>query len=172
MWELTPDEADGKQAVRPIPLGMNTITPHLVIDGAAKAIDLYKKAFGAEEGGRLEGPDGKIMHAAIQVAGSTVFLTDEMPQCAGSKAPSTLGGTPVTLHLYVTDVDAAIEKAAKAGCTVLMPAADMFWGDRYGQVEDPFGHRWSIATHQRDLSPEEIAEGGRKMMAEFAQGKQ
>jgi len=168
MWELAPEEAGGRQTVRPIPLGMNTITPHLVIDGAAQAIELYKKAFGAEEGGRLAMPDGKIMHAALRVAGSPVFLTDEMPQCNGSRAPTSLGGTSVTLHLYVTDVDAAIEKAHTAGCTVIMPAADMFWGDRYGVVQDPYGHRWSIASHIRDLSTEEIAKGAQQMMAQAA----
>ncbi len=138
---------------RPEP--MHVLSPHLVCAGAAAAIDFYKAAFGAEQLFRLDGPDGKVMHASLLLNGSSVMLTDERPDC-GATSPKTLGGTPVTLHLFVPDVDAAIARAVDAGATVVMPAADMFWGDRYGVIEDPYGHRWSIATHQRDMSHDEV----------------
>jgi PhnB protein len=123
---------------------MPALAPHIVCDGAADAIEFYKQAFGAEEMMRLAGPNGKIMHAAIMVNGAMVMMVDEMKEM-GALGPNALGGTPVTLHLNVADADAAIAKAAAAGATVTMPAADMFWGDRYGQVKDPWGHSWSIA---------------------------
>ncbi len=152
-------------AVKPIPEGMHSITPHLVINGAAKAIEFYKQAFGAVEITRLPGPPGKLMHAAVRIGDSVVMMVDESPEWK-SFGPITLKGTPVTIHLYVTDADATIAQAAAAGAKVTMPAADMFWGDRYGQVEDPFGHRWSIATHQRDVTHEEMADAMRKMMSQ------
>jgi uncharacterized glyoxalase superfamily protein PhnB len=136
---------------------MPALSPHLVCGDAAAAIDFYKQAFGAEEMFRLPGPDGKLMHASVKILGSMVMLVDEMPGC-GAVSPKTLKGTPVTIHLNVPDVDAFTERAVKAGATVVMPVADMFWGDRYGVLEDPFGHRWSVSTHQRDLSPDEIRE--------------
>ncbi|NUU01084.1 VOC family protein [Herbaspirillum robiniae] len=141
-----------------IPPGMHSITPHLVCAGAAEAIEFYKKAFGAREGGRLAGPDGRLMHAHINIGDSSLMLVDEMPEwkCLGPKA---LGGSPVTIHLYVEDVDAVFAQAVAAGAQVKMPVADMFWGDRYGQLVDPFGHSWSVATHVRDLTPEEIRKG-------------
>lgn len=144
--------------VNPIPPGMHSITPHLVCAGAAEAIEFYKKAFGANEGGRLAGPDGRLMHAHLTIGDSSLMLVDEMPEwkCLGPKA---LGGSPVTIHLYVKDVDAVFAQAVAAGAQPTMPVADMFWGDRYGQVVDPFGHKWSIATHVRDMSPDEIAKG-------------
>ena len=124
--------------------------------GASRAIDFYKKAFGAQEIGRLTGPDGKsIMHANLKIGDSHVFLVDEMPQM-GCRGPESIGATPVTIHMYVEDVDAAFGKAVAAGAQVRMPVADMFWGDRYGILTDPFGHSWSLATHKEDLSPEEI----------------
>jgi uncharacterized glyoxalase superfamily protein PhnB len=123
---------------------MPPLAPHLVCDGAADAIDFYKQAFGAEEIMRLPGPTGKLMHASVVINGAVVMLVDEMKDM-GALGPNALGGTPVTLHLNVADADAAIDRAAKAGATVVMPAADMFWGDRYGQVKDPWGHMWSIA---------------------------
>ncbi len=135
--------------------GMPGVTPHLVCAGAAKAIDFYKKAFGAVERMRFEGPDGKMWHACVEIAGSPVMLVDEAPEW-GSFGPKTLKGSPVTIHVNVGDVDAFIERAVAAGAKLKMPPADMFWGDRYGQVEDPFGHRWSVATHIRDMTPEEI----------------
>jgi uncharacterized glyoxalase superfamily protein PhnB len=142
--------------VKPVPEGMHTVTPHLVCAGAADAIEFYKKAFGAEEVMRLPGPDGKLGHATIRIGDSVIMLADEFPHWE-SYGPLALKGSPVTLHLAVPDVDKAFERALTAGARVRMPLADMFWGDRYGIVEDPFGHRWSMATHIRDVSPEEMA---------------
>lgn len=147
---------------QPIPEGMHSVTPHLVCEGAAEAIEFYKKAFGATEGGRLPGPGGKIMHAQIRIGGSAVMLVDDFPEW-GSHGPKALKGSPVTIHLYVPDVDAVFNQAVAAGATVKMPVADMFWGDRYGMLIDPFGHQWSIATHKRDVSPAEMEEEMRKM---------
>ena len=145
---------------KPIPDGFHSLTPHLVCDDAVAALDFYKAAFGATELTRLPGPGGKLMHGSVKIGDSILMLTDEFPQY-GSFGPKSLKGTPVTIHLYVTDVDAAFAKAVAAGAKVKMPVADMFWGDRYGQVEDPFGHLWSLATHIRDTTPEEM----RKAMA-------
>ena len=150
-------------SVKPIPEGMHTLTPHLICDGAADAIEFYKKAFNAVETTRLPGPNGKLMHASLKIGDSTLMLAEEFPNC-GNSSPLTLKGSPVTLHLYVKDVDASVAQAVAAGAKVTMPVADMFWGDRYGQIEDPFGHRWSIATHTRDLTPEQIREGMPKEM--------
>ena len=144
-----------KSSVKPIPDGMHTVTPHLVCAGAADAIEFYKKAFNAVELCRMPTPDGKVMHGAIQIGDSVVMLADESPQC-GSKSPSTLKGTPVTIHLYVENVDAFAARAIGTGAKVIMPVDNMFWGDRYGILEDPFGHQWSVATHIQDLSPEEM----------------
>jgi uncharacterized glyoxalase superfamily protein PhnB len=146
-----------KAKVQAIPSGMHSITPHLVCAGAADAIEFYKTAFGATEMGRLLTPDGKIMHAGVRIGDSTVMLVDEFPQW-GSLGPKSLKGSPVTIHLYVENADATVERAVAAGAKVIMPLDDMFWGDRYGILEDPFGHRWSIATHVRDVSPEEMHE--------------
>jgi PhnB protein len=137
------------------PAGLHSLSPHLVCAGAADAIEFYKKAFGAVEMIRVPGRDGRLMHACVSVNGSSVMLVDEMPQC-GVLSPKSLKATPVTIHLVVPDVDKAVDRAVKAGATVVMPVADMFWGDRYGQIEDPFGHRWSLATPQRVLSEQEI----------------
>ena len=147
---------------KPVPDGMHTVTPHLVCAGAADAIEFYKKAFNAVEGGRLPGPHGKLMHAMIRIEGSAVMLVDEMPEC-GALGPKSLKGSPVTIHLYVEDVDAVIARAVAAGAKVTMPVADMFWGDRYGKLEDPFGHHWSVATHIRDVTPAEMQDTMRKM---------
>jgi uncharacterized glyoxalase superfamily protein PhnB len=152
----------------PIPPGRDGLIPHLVCDGCADAIEFYKKAFDAEEVSRMPAPDGKrIMHAEIRIGGKPVFLVDDFPEFCGGKAsaPTALGGTPVTIHRYVEDVDAAIRRAEQAGATVKMPAADMFWGDRYGVVTDPYGHSWSLATHLRDLTPQQITAN---MQAAFA----
>jgi len=143
------------------PHGMHTVTPHLVCAGAAEAIDFYKRAFGAEEMIRLPGPQGKLIHAAVRIGDSTIMLVDEMPEW-GALGPTSLKGTPVTIHLFVADVDAFVAHAVKAGARVTMPVADMFWGDRYGQLEDPFGHRWSVATHLRDMTAEEIQQAMQK----------
>lgn len=141
----------------PIPPGRDGLIPHLVCSPCTDAIEFYKRAFGAEEISRLPGPDGKIMHAELLIGGQAVFLVDDFPEYCGGKSQTALalGGTPVTIHRYVLDCDAAIKRAEEAGATVKMPAQDMFWGDRYGVVVDPFGHNWSLATHQRDLSAEE-----------------
>ncbi len=134
---------------------MHTVTPHIVCAGVAEAIEFYKKAFNAVELLRLPGPDGKLIHACIQIGDSAVMLADEMPDW-GSLGPKSLKGTPVTIHLQVDDVDAAFAQAVGAGATIKMPVADMFWGDRYGILEDPFGHQWSVATHIRDVGLEEL----------------
>ena len=139
-----------------------SVTPHLVCAGAAEAIEFYKRAFGAVELMRLPGRDGRLMHGSIAIGGGRVMLVDEMPEC-GALSPRSLKGTPVTVHLYVDDVDAFVDRAVKAGATLRMPVADMFWGDRYGVIVDPFGHSWSVATHQRDMTAEEIQDAMQKM---------
>ena len=154
--------AKRKTKAKPIPKGMHTVTPHLVCADAAKAIDFYKKAFGAVELRRLKGQDGKIMHAAIRIGDSTVMLVDEYPAW-GVLSPTSLKGSPVTIHLFVEDVDGFVARAVRAGAKVTMPIADMFWGDRYGKLEDPFGHHWSVATHLRDMTPAEIQKSMPKM---------
>lgn len=143
------------------------LAPHLVCAGAADAIEFYKKAFGAEEMVRLPGPDGKLMHAAVLINGSMVMLVDENPQY-GLLGPKSLGGSPVTIHLNVPDVDAAVQRAVDAGATAKMPVGDMFWGDRYGTVEDPFGHSWSIATPLRDkpMSADELQDAAKQAFAQ------
>jgi len=138
------------------------VAPHLVCAGAADAIAFYKKAFGAVETMRLPGRDGRLMHAAIQIGGASIMLVDETPEW-GALSPKSLKGTPVTIHLYVNDVDAFVDRAVKAGASLKMPVADMFWGDRYGVIVDPFGHSWSIATRQRDMTSEQIQEAMRSM---------
>lgn len=151
--------------VQPIPEDMHTLTPHLVCAGAAAAIDFYVKAFNAVELARLPGPNGKLMHAMVKIGDSPLMLFDEVPEW-GSRSPLTLKGTPVIIHMYVRDVDAAIAQAVAAGATLTMPATDMFWGDRYGQITDPFGHQWSLATHTRDVSFEDMqAEMGKQCAA-------
>lgn len=149
-----------KSATRAIPEGMHALTPHLVCDGAADAIQFYIKAFNAVELVRMPGPQGKLMHASVQIGDSRLMLVDEFPEW-GSFGPKALKGSPVTIHLYVEDVDATVKQAVAAGAKVIMPVADMFWGDRYGQLEDPFGHRWSVATHKQDLTHEEMQEAMR-----------
>ncbi len=144
-------------SVKPIPEGMHSLTPHLICDGAAQAIEFYKKAFNAVEHTRMPGPGGKLMHAHLTIGNSALMLADEFPEMGGF-GPKALKGSPVTIHLYVENADVVFNQAVTAGAAVRMPLADMFWGDRYGQVEDPFGHRWSIATHMRDMTPEQMME--------------
>ena len=145
-----------KNKTKPIPEGFHTLTPHLVVKGASKAIDFYKKAFSAEEIRRMPGPDGKsIMHAELKIGNSRLMLVDEFPGM-NARGPESIGGTPVTIHMFVEDADTVFNRAVNAGAQVRMPLADMFWGDRYGVLTDPFGHLWSIATHKEDLAPEEI----------------
>ena len=141
---------------KPVPDGFRTVTPHLICAGAADAIEFYKNAFGAIEMFRLPTPDGRLMHASIMIGDSMVMLVDEMKEM-GALGPKSRGGTPVGIHLQVEDADALFARAVAAGAAVKMPVMDMFWGDRYGVVVDPFGHEWSIATHIRDLTPDEIA---------------
>jgi uncharacterized glyoxalase superfamily protein PhnB len=151
-----------KTAAKSRPAG-HALIPHLVCAGASKAIAFYKKAFGATEMMRLPGKDGRLIHAAVEINGGTVMLVDEMPEW-GALSPKSLKGTPVTVHLYVDDVDAVFKRAVKAGATPVMAVADTFWGDRYGVLEDPFGHRWSIATHLRDMTVKEIQKAMPKEM--------
>ena len=152
-----------------IPEGMHTVTPHLVCEGASDAIEFYKKAFGAVETSRMPGPSGKLMHASITIGDSTLMLVDDSPQM-GIPGPKALKGSPVIVHLYVENADAFVARAQAAGAKITMPVTDMFWGDRYGQLEDPFGHRWSVGTHVRDVSPEqmrlEMQEMGRRRASE------
>ena len=149
--------------VKPVLEGMNTVTPHLVCKGAAQAIEFYKKAFGAQERGRLSTPDGKnVMHASLGIGDSAIMLSDEFPDW-GSVGPETLNGSPVVIHLYVEDVDSVFDRAVRAGASVKMPLEDMFWGNRYGQLRDPFGHVWSLATHVRDVSYEEMEQAAKYM---------
>lgn len=151
--------------VKPIPEGFHTVTPHLVCASAASALDFYKKAFGAVVESRLDGPDGKLMHGCIRIGDSAIMLVEENPQW-NALGPKSLKGTPVTIHLYVENADAAVARAEKAGAKVTMPLQDMFWGDRYAVLEDPYGHSWSIATHVRDVTPDEM----KKAMKEMASG--
>jgi uncharacterized glyoxalase superfamily protein PhnB len=154
-------------AVKPVEEGMHTIAPHLVCGNCSEAIEFYKKAFGAIEVSRSLMPDGKVGHAMLRIGDSPLFLADEFPDY-GSFSPLSLKGTPVTIHLSVPNVDALWNTAREAGATVRMELADMFWGDRYGQLDDPFGHRWSMATHVRDVSPAELEEAMKAMGSDCA----
>ena len=150
--------------VKAIPDGMHSLTPHITCAGAADAMEFYKKAFNAVEMFRMAGPDGKLMHGCVKIGDSQLMLADDFPQW-GALDPHALKGSPVTIHLQVEDVDASFAQAIAAGATVTMPVADMFWGDRYGQLKDPFGHRWALATHKVDLTPEQTRDAMMKMMA-------
>jgi PhnB protein len=151
--------------VKPIPDGYHAITPYLIVNGAAKAIDYYQRAFGASEIMRLAGPDGKVGHAEVQVGDSKIMLADEHPQM-DAKGPAAYGGSPVSLHLYVADVDTVFNRAVAAGATVDRPVENKFYGDRAGSLTDPFGHTWTVSTHVEDVSEEEIH---RRMSAMFSQ---
>jgi PhnB protein len=145
--------------VQPVPSGHPAIVPHLVVRGAAEAIDFYIRAFGAEEVARMTMPDGKgIMHAELKIGNARIFICDETPTMERWVSPKSLNGTTVTLNLWTDNSEQLFAQAVKAGAKVVMPLADMFWGDRYGRVTDPFGHEWAIAQHVRDLSPEEMAQ--------------
>ena len=145
----------GSAVVKPIPDGYQRVTPYLHVDGAREAIDFYRSVLGAEERMNMPGPDGRVGHAELTVGDSVIMLADEFPDM-GVVGPKTVGGSPVTIHVYVEDVDAVFDRALKAGAVVLRPVEDKFYGDRGGEFEDPFGHHWSIATHQEDLTPEEM----------------
>ena len=142
-------------SVKPIPDGYHTLTPFLTVKDAARAIEFYKQAFGAEERGVMKGPDGKVMHAELKIGDSIIMLADEFPEF-GALSPQTSGGAGMGLHIYIDGVDAAFDRAVTAGAQVEMPLAEQFWGDRYGKLKDPFGHHWSIATHTKDLSMDEM----------------
>jgi PhnB protein len=142
-------------AVKPIPDGYHTVTPYLIIKGAAGALDFYKKAFGAEELMRHATPDGRVGHAEIKIGDSRIMLADEFPEM-NAVGPQSLGGTPVGFCIYLADVDAAAARAIAAGAKVERPVQDQFYGDRSGTLIDPFGHKWTLATHKEDVSPEEL----------------
>jgi PhnB protein len=153
--------------VSPIPKGYHTISPNLVVSDADQAIDFYKKAFGAQELFRMNFPSGKVVHAELKIGDSMLMLADEMPggKC---RAPQSLGGSPVNIFLYVEEVDRVFKQAVDAGAKVEMPLADMFWGDRWGSLTDPFGHSWSLATHKEDVKPDELRRRGQEEMAKWA----
>jgi PhnB protein len=163
-------EAIMATAKKPIPEGFHSVTPSLVVRDAAKAIDFYKKALGAQELVRMPGPDGKIMHAEIKIGDSIIFIGEENPQM-GVKSPQTLGGCTGTLNLYVQDVDQTFKQAVSAGGRESMPVADQFWGDRYGTFVDPFGYSWGVATHKEDLSPAEMDQRMKEFFSNFAKQK-
>lgn len=150
---------------KPVPDGYHSVTPALTVRNAGQAIDFYKRALGAKELMRMAGPDGKVMHAELKISDSIVFLHDEFPE-RGQRAPESLGGASGSLYVYVKDVDAAFKQAVDAGAKVGMPVADMFWGDRVGQLTDPFGHQWGLATHKEDLTPAQM----KKRAQAFSQG--
>lgn len=143
-----------EKKVSALPKGYNNVTSYLIVNGAARAIEFYKKVFGAKEMLRMQQPDGKIMHAELKIGDSKIMLADECPDM-GAHSPDACGGTPVIIHLYVNNVDATIEKAVAAGAKLMRPIEDMFYGDRSGAIEDPYGHKWSVATHVEDVTPAE-----------------
>ena len=153
-------------AVNPIPEGYHSLQIYLAVEDASKAIDFYKEAFGAEETIPMPGPDGKVAHAELQIGDSKLMLSDPFPH-SDVRPPSERGGPTASIFMYVDDVDATFEQAQRAGATVVSELEDMFWGDRFGTVADPFGHVWAMATHKEDLSEEEIAERSKAAMAEM-----
>ena len=155
-------------SVKPIPAGFHTVTPYLTVNNAAAAIDFYKRAFGAQEVVRMDAPQGKIGHAELKIGDSMIMLSDEMP-ASGTRSPQSLGGTAVGIMLYVTDVDSVFKQATAAGAKVESPVADMFWGDRFGKLTDPFGHSWAIATHKEDVAPQEMDRRAKDAMAKMSQ---
>jgi len=158
--------------VKPIPEGYHSITPFLTVRGADRAIEFYRKAFGAEEISRMNGPDGKtVMHAELKIGDSRFFLGDEIPGTDCQRSPETLGGSPTGIYLYVRDVDEVFRKAVDAGATVKRPLEDMFWGDRTGSVHDPFGHGWDLATRREDVTPEEMQRRGKEFFKKMEGGK-
>ena len=150
-------------SVKPIPDGYPRVTPYLHVDGASKAIEFYRTVFGAKERMRLAAPDGRIGHAELEIGSSMIMLADEHPEM-NVRGPKSVGGTPVTVLVYVEDVDRAFERALKAGAKELRPVQNQFYGDRSGQFEDPFGHQWNVATHVEDVPPDEMAKRAAKMM--------
>ena len=159
--------------VQPVPEGSHGLIPHLVVADGARALDFYRRAFGAEVVALTHAPDGKkVMHAELRIGTSPFYICDDFPEWGGRpRTPAALGGTAVTLHTYVVDTDAASERALSAGARVRIPAQDMFWGDRYGVVTDPFGHEWSFATRQRDVPRAEVERGASEAFAGETGGK-
>jgi len=151
-------------AVKAIPEGYHSVSPALAVDGAGEAIEFYKRAFGAKERNRMPGPEGTIAHAELEIGNSVVMLSDPFPQAA-VRTPRELGGTSVGIFVYVEDVDAVFEQAVQEGATVTTALEDMFWGDRFGTLTDPYGHSWSLATHVEDVPPEEMEERSKQAMA-------
>jgi uncharacterized glyoxalase superfamily protein PhnB len=156
--------------IKPIPDGYHTVTPYLTVRRATDTIEFYERALGAQELMRIPGPDGRVMHAEVKIGDCIVMLSEEQPD-QNCLSPATLKSTTGSLYLYVPDVDAAFKRAADAGGKVLMPLANMFWGDRIGQIEDPSGHRWTLATHKEDLTPEEMGKRQREFFASLGQQK-
>jgi PhnB protein len=156
-------------AVQPVPEGYNTVTPYLAVENAAEAIEFYGRAFGAKERTRMEGPGGAIMHAELEIGDSLIMLSDPFPQ-ASTKPPKDLGGTSTSIFLYVENIDSVYKQALNAGATSLAEPDDMFWGDRFGAVQDPFGHSWTIATHVEDVAPEEMQRRSEEFFAAMASG--
>ena len=156
---------NAKKKAAPVPPGFRTVTPHLVVRNARGAIAFYKSAFGAKEKMVMSGPDGSVAHAELRIGDSLLMVADEMP-AMGASAPETVGGSPVHIFLYLPNVDKVFAQAVKAGATVAMPLTDMFWGDRYGKLTDPFGHKWSLATHVEDVSPREMGKRAAQAAAE------
>ena len=153
--------------VKPIPDNYRRVTPYLVVNGASEAIDFYKNVFGATEIMRMPSPGGKVGHAEIKLGDSIVMLADESPEM-GHRSPKTLGGSPISLLLYVEDVDRTVDRAVASGAKLTRPVADQFYGDRTGGIEDPFGHQWYVATHTEDVSPEEMQKRSEAMLAAAA----
>jgi len=151
--------------------GIHQITPHLTVSDAAKAIEFYKRAFGAKEHGRSVTPAGKVMHARLAIGDSHIMLNDAFPEMGGAPAPEAGANSPFAINLYVPDADAVFKAATEAGAQVKMPPTDMFWGDRYGQLVDPFGYRWAIATHKEDVANDELERRAAAMFANFGKGK-
>jgi PhnB protein len=151
-------------ATKAIPEGYHTVTPYLAVDDAAAAIEYYAKAFGAKETVRMDGADGMIAHAELEIGDSRIMLSDPFPH-ASTKPPKELRGTSVSIFMYVDDVDSVVKQAVDAGATITMEVADQFWGDRMGSIQDPFGHSWSLGTHVEDVPPEEMEERAKAAMA-------
>ncbi len=156
--------------IKAVPEGLHTITPHLVVRDAMKAIEFYRKAFGAEVKGVHHAPDNKVMHAELKVGDSMIFLADEFPGMGSCSSPQTLGGSCITLNLYTDHVDQLFDRAVSAGAKVVMSLSNQFWGDRYGQLNDPFGHTWALGQHVEDVSPEEMARRSREIFEKMAKG--
>jgi PhnB protein len=160
-------KAAAKKKVLAVPAGYHTVTPYLTVNDGPAALDFYKRAFGARETERMPGPGGKLMHAEFRIGDSVVMLSDEFPGMSSSKSPTSLGGTTGSIFLYVPNIDAAFKRAMDAGCKSLTPPTDMFWGDRFGKLEDPYGNQWSMATHTEDVPPAEMKQRAQAAMAQM-----